>query len=109
MPSDIVLFGGDILGEGGTCKKPLIIKVSGEEVKRQRKNKSREEALLGKLVVFWGKFPSHYTLFLGKHPHNEFLLTIRWVYRPENHCFRKQVTKTDAVIILKTSQKRLKY
>ena len=55
MPSDIVLFGGDILGEGGTCKKPLIIKVSGEEVKRQRKNKSREEAFLGKLVVFGAK------------------------------------------------------
>ena len=33
LPSDIVLFGGDILGKGGTCKKPLIIRVSGEEVK----------------------------------------------------------------------------
>ena len=32
-----------------------------------------------------------------------------WGNRPENHCFRNQVTKTDAVIILKTSEKRLKY
>ena len=52
MPSDIVLFGGDILGKGGQFEKPLIIRVSRKEVKQQRKNKSREEALLGKLVVF---------------------------------------------------------
>ena len=55
LPSDIVLFGGDNLGKGGTCRKSLIIRVSREEVKRQRKNKSREEALLGKYVVFGAK------------------------------------------------------
>ena len=58
MPADIVLFGGDILGKGGTCKKPLIIRVSGEEVKLQRKNKSRKEALLGEYVVFGAKLLS---------------------------------------------------
>ena len=52
LPSDIVLFWGMFLGKGGQCKKPLIIRVSGEEVKRQRKNKSREEVKMGKTVVF---------------------------------------------------------
>ena len=52
LPSDIVLFLVSNLGKGGICKKPLIIRVSRKEVKRQRKNKSREEALLGECVVF---------------------------------------------------------
>ena len=42
MPSDIVLFGGDILGEGGTCKKPLIIKVSGETNYKKSIGKSKK-------------------------------------------------------------------
>ena len=33
LPSDIVLFLGMFLGKGGTCKKPLIIRVSRKEVK----------------------------------------------------------------------------
>ena len=48
LPSDIVLFGGDILGKGGTCKNPLVIRGFRKEVKRQRKILSREEVLLGK-------------------------------------------------------------
>jgi len=43
------------LGKGGTCKKPHIIRVSGEEVKQQRKILSREEVLLGKSVGFGAK------------------------------------------------------
>ena len=60
MPSDIVLFGGDILGKGGTCKNPLVIRGFRKEVKRKRKNRSREEAFLGKSVVFGAK--SHHII-----------------------------------------------
>ena len=52
MPSDIVLFGGDILGKGGQFEKPLIIRVSRKEVILAGKTISREEVLLGKCVVF---------------------------------------------------------
>ena len=65
LPSDIVLFGGCFLGKEDLEKKSLIIGVSGEEVKRQRKNKSREEAFLGKLVVFGAKSHHNYINFWG--------------------------------------------
>ena len=52
MPSDIVLFGGDILGKGGQFEKPLIIRVSRKEDILAGKTISREEAKMGKIVVF---------------------------------------------------------
>ena len=52
LPSDIVLFGGHILGKGGQFGKSLIIRFSGEEDILAGKIISREEAFLGKLVVF---------------------------------------------------------
>ena len=56
MPSDIVLFGGDILGKGGQFGKTLIIGVFRREDILAGKIISREEVLLGKSVVFGAKF-----------------------------------------------------
>ena len=56
LPSDIVLFGGDILGKGGQFGKPLIIRVFRKEDILAGKTISREEALLGKSVVFGANF-----------------------------------------------------
>ena len=63
LPSDIVLFGGDILGKGGQFGKSLIIRFSGEEDSLAGKIISREEAFLGKLVVFGAKFHHNYINF----------------------------------------------
>ena len=60
MPSDIVLFGGDILGKGGQFGKSLIIRFSGEEDILAGKIISREEAKMGKYVVFGAK--SHHII-----------------------------------------------
>ena len=60
LPSDIVLFGGDILGKGGQFGKPLIIRVFRKEDILAGKTISREEALLGKSVVFGAK--SHHII-----------------------------------------------
>ena len=90
MPSDIVLFGGDILGKGGTCKKPLIIRVSGEEVKLQRKNKSRKEALLGEYVVFG-----------ANSRHNSISFWENALY--DNSCFKNLGKPPQKPLVLKTS------
>ena len=60
LPSDIVLFGGDILGKGGQFGKTLIIRVFRKEDILAGKTISREEALLGKSVVFGAK--SHHII-----------------------------------------------
>ena len=52
MPSDIVLFGGDILGKGGQFGKTLIIRVFRKEDILAGRIISREEAKMGNYVVF---------------------------------------------------------
>ena len=56
MPSDIVLFGGDILGKGGQFGKPLIIRVFRKEDILAGRIISREEAKMGNYVVFGANF-----------------------------------------------------
>ena len=56
MPSDIVLFLVSNLGKGGQFEKPLIIRVFRKEDILAGKIISREEALLGKSVVFGANF-----------------------------------------------------
>ena len=45
-------FLGDVFGERRTCKKPLIIRATRKEVILAGKTISREEAKMGKSVVF---------------------------------------------------------
>ena len=52
MPSDIVLFGGDILGKVGQFGKTLIIRVFRKEDILAGRIISREEAKMGNYVVF---------------------------------------------------------
>ena len=53
-------FLGDVFGERRTCKKPLIIRATRKEVILAGKTISREEAKMGKYVVFGEK--SHHII-----------------------------------------------
>ena len=60
LPLHIVLFLVSNLGKGGQCKKPLIIRASRKEDILAGKIISREEAKMGKYVVFGAK--SHHII-----------------------------------------------
>ena len=63
LPLHIVLFLVSNLGEGGQFEKPLIIRVSRKEDILAGKIISREEAKMGKSVVFGAKSRHNYINF----------------------------------------------
>ena len=103
LPLHIVLFLMSNFGKGDRLKKPLIIRVSRKEDILAGKIISREEALLGKCVVFGAK-PHHIILNFWENTLIQGSCNEKMGKPPQNHCFRNQVTKTDIITILITSK-----
>ena len=108
LPSDIVLFGGDILGKGGQFGKPLIIRVSRKEAIISGKTISREEAKMGKSVVF-GANSRHKYIHFWENTLNYGSCNKKRGNRPENHCFQLLVTSINTMTIRIISKYQLKY
>ena len=104
LPLHIVLFLVSNLGKGGTCKKPHIIGVSRKEVILAGKTISREEAKMGKCVVFGAK-PHHIILNFWENTLNYGSCNKKTGNPPENHCFLRQVTNVNTNNKVKTTKK----